>query len=97
MQSVLSQFALSDLPVSCERYGNGHINGTFLARCADGAQYILQQINTNVFHEPEALMRNIELVTEHLRGKNSDPRSVLHLVPARSGARCSTCTSPRST
>ena len=87
MQSVLSQFALADLPVSCEHYGNGHINGTFLVRCADGAQYILQRINTSVFHEPEALMRNIELVTEHLRRKNSDPRSVLHLVPARSGAR----------
>ena len=86
MQSVLSLFALSDMPLSSEPYGNGHINGTFLVRCADGAQYILQQINTTVFREPEALMRNIELVTEHLRGKNSDPRNVLHLVPSRSGA-----------
>lgn len=85
MQSVLSLFALSDMPLSSEPYGNGHINGTFLVRCADGAQYILQQINTTVFREPEALMRNIELVTEHLRSKNSDPRGVLHLVPTRSG------------
>ena len=86
MQSVLSLFALSDTPLSSEPYGNGHINGTFLVCCADGAQYILQQINTAVFRQPEALMRNIELVTEHLRGKNSDPRSVLHLIPTRSGA-----------
>ena len=86
MQSVLSLFALPDMPLSCEPYGSGHINRTFLVRCADGAQYILQQINTTVFREPEALMRNIELVTEHLRGKNSDPRNVLHLVPSRSGA-----------
>ena len=85
MQTVLSSFALSSAPISSEPYGSGHINGTQLVACADGARYILQQINTNVFREPEQLMRNIELVTAHLRSKVSDPRGVLRLVPALDG------------
>lgn len=85
MQPVLTRFALSGTPVSCEPYGSGHINGTQLVVCDSGARYILQLINTTVFHDPVALMRNIELVTEHLRKKISDPRGVLSLVPAKDG------------
>jgi Ser/Thr protein kinase RdoA (MazF antagonist) len=85
MHSVLSSFALSGAPVSSEPYGSGHINGTQLVVCENGARYILQHINTNVFREPEALMRNIELVTAHLRAKVEDPRGVLRLVPALDG------------
>ncbi|MDD4311551.1 MAG: phosphotransferase [Eubacteriales bacterium] len=85
MHSVLSCFALSGAPVSCEPYGNGHINGTQLVVCESGTRYILQHINTNVFREPEALMRNIELVTAHLRTKVSDPRGVLRLVMTHEG------------
>ncbi|MEN6563913.1 MAG: aminoglycoside phosphotransferase family protein [Christensenella sp.] len=85
MHSVLSRFALSAAPVSCEPYGSGHINGTQLVVCENGARYILQQINTAVFREPVPLMRNIELVTAHLRNKVSDPRGVLRLVPTQNG------------
>ena len=85
MQSVLRQFALSGAPVCSEPYGSGHINGTYLVRCAGGARYILQRINTAVFRDPVSLMRNIELVTAHLRKKISDPRGVLRLVPTKSG------------
>jgi len=71
--------------VSGEPYGGGHINRTRLIVCRDGSRYILQRINTDVFRRPEGLMRNIELVTAHLRRKVSDPRAVLRLVPARDG------------
>jgi Ser/Thr protein kinase RdoA (MazF antagonist) len=85
MQSVLSCFALLGAPVSSEPYGSGHINGTQLVTCDSGARYILQRINTSVFRAPEALMRNIELVTAHLRTKTDDPRGVLRLVPTYEG------------
>lgn len=85
MHPVLSLFALSGAPVSSSPFGNGHINGTQLVVCDNGARYILQHINTNVFRQPEALMRNIELVTAHLRTKVDDPRGVLQLVPALDG------------
>ena len=86
MMSVLSRFALAGEPVSVVPYGSGHINGTRLVTCRDGSRYILQQINTSVFHEPERLMRNIELVTAHLRRKSDDPRTVLTLVPTLESA-----------
>ena len=85
MHPVLSRFALSGAPVSSEPFGNGHINGTQLVVCDGGRRYVLQHINTNVFREPEQLMRNIELVTAHLRKKVADPRGVLRLVPAFDG------------
>ncbi len=85
MHTVLCRFALSGTPVSCEPYGNGHINGTQLVVCDNGAKYILQRINTSVFREPIPLMRNIELVTAHLRRTVSDPRGVLNLVPTHDG------------
>ncbi len=85
MHPILSRFALLGAPVSSEQFGNGHINGTQRITCENGARYILQQINTNVFRQPEALMRNIELVTEHLRRKITDPRGVLRLVYTRDG------------
>ncbi|MBQ8207604.1 MAG: aminoglycoside phosphotransferase family protein [Clostridia bacterium] len=48
-------------------YGGGHINSTFLVESEP--KYILQKINTHVFPNPVELMRNIELVTNHLAKK----------------------------
>lgn len=85
MLSILSSFALPDEAVSCTPYGGGHINATFLVTCQSGDTFILQRINTRVFTKPVPLMRNIELVTAHLRKKTNDPRAVLSLLPARDG------------
>ena len=51
---------------SCEPYGNGHINDTFLV-VTDKQRYILQRINHVVFPHPEQVMENILLVTNHIR------------------------------
>ena len=69
-------------------YGNGHINETYVVGRAK--RYIIQKINTNVFRDPEAVMRNIMLVTEHVRrsvaaeGGNPDT-ATLTVIPARDG------------
>ena len=39
--------------VSCEKYGSGHINDTFLAVCDNGSRYILQRMNHEIFTDPE--------------------------------------------
>ena len=44
-------------PKSCEPYGSGHINDTFLV-VAD-KRYILQRMNTSIFPDPDGLMKNI--------------------------------------
>ncbi len=78
-QKVLSRFQLTD-PVSCERYGAGHINETYLVGTASGRRYILQKINNMVFRDVKALMENIRAVTGWLKERESDPRAVLELV-----------------
>ena len=78
-KEIIPLFVLDGNAVSAVPYGEGHINSTFLVSTDRGAEYILQKINDSVFHSVDALMKNIELVTEHLRSKTSDRRSVLAL------------------
>lgn len=80
-----------------EQIKKGYINQTFRVEMRDerGAclHYILQQINLNVFPDPDALMENYARVTEHLQGKfilsGSDAArgSVPKIVPTKHGAR----------
>ena len=83
---VLRAFRLDAKPVSCEPYGCGHINVTYLAVTESGRRYILQKINNNTFRDVAGLMENITAVTEFLRTKTDDPRSVLTLVKTHDGA-----------
>lgn len=56
--------------VSHQRYGNGHINDTFLAIYEEeGKQvrYILQRMNHFIFKKPEEVMENIVGVTSFLK------------------------------
>ena len=83
---VLRAFRLDAKPVSCEPYGCGHINVTYLAVMESGQRYILQKINNNTFRDVAGLMENITAVTEFLRTKTDDPRGVLTLVKTTGGA-----------
>ena len=85
LQPILNQFPLNGTPVSCERYGSGHINETYLVVTDAGKRYILQKINHHVFQDVEGLMRNISAVTEHLSRKDADPRHSLHIIPTNDG------------
>lgn len=85
MMEICGAFALEGRVESFAPFGSGHINSTFQVRTDAGRRYILQKVNTAVFPDPEALMRNIILVTDHLRKKDPDPRHVLNLVPVYTG------------
>ncbi len=85
METMAFSFQLEGRPVLCSRYGNGHINTTFLLETDLGARYILQKVNQQVFRNVPALMNNIQAVTDHLWKKNPDVRRVLRLVPTVSG------------
>ena len=85
-QDILKQFAIED---SISRYGNGHINETYLVESKH--RYILQKINTSIFKNPDHVMENIAAVTAHLKEKilaeGGDPfRETLNLVPTVDGA-----------
>lgn len=72
--------------ISCERYGSGHVNHTYLVVTDTGDWYILQKINTSVFRDYKGLMNNLVAVTRHLAAKVSDPREVLTTIGCHDGA-----------
>jgi len=84
-EQVLSRFRTLGTAVSCERYGCGHINETYLVVTDREKRYILQKINDHVFPDVPALMENISSVTAFLKRQTDDPRRVLTLVPTLDG------------
>lgn len=90
---ILSNFAINGEFISCEPYGSGLINRTYVAVYNEGGKrvrYIVQRINTNLFKNVDGLMNNIKLVTEFNRAeimkRDGDPnRESLTLVPTENG------------
>ncbi|MBQ9965231.1 MAG: aminoglycoside phosphotransferase family protein [Clostridia bacterium] len=77
VRELADHFKIKGEIVSCEPYGNGHINSTFVLVCIDETgkrrRYILQKINKSVFKSPEEVMENIVRVTAFLK---SNPASL---------------------
>lgn len=92
--AIGGQFAVKGKFLTAEEVQSGHINSTFRVSYlqVDGAiqRFIVQAINSHVFNNPAAVMRNVEAVTKHinarvLRLKNDLGGQSLHLFPARTG------------
>ena len=82
---IANRFEIDGAAASCERYGNGHINETYLVVSATGTRYILQKINRGVFRDVPALMHNIASVCAYLARQDPDPRHSMRIVPPRTG------------
>ena len=82
---ILSQFRLASAPVSCERYGCGHINETYLVVTQSGRRYILQKLSNRAFPDIAGLQENIAAVTEYLHQQIENPYGALTLIPTREG------------
>lgn len=90
---ILSHFCVQGELISSCQYGNGHINTTrHIVIDDNGAnrEYILQEINTNVFRDLDALMDNYMGVTRFLRRKiqmlGGDPdRETLNIIVTNDG------------
>ncbi|MFT4145878.1 MAG: aminoglycoside phosphotransferase family protein [Mobilitalea sp.] len=94
IEDVISNMDFQGDCTHYERYGNGHINDTFVvyAKQEDGTEirYILQRINHQIFQQPEQLMKNIAGVTDFIKNKilqvNGDvKRETLNVVRTKSG------------
>lgn len=75
-------------------FGSGHINDSYrVVTASGGTVYLLQRINHHVFPDVAAVMRNMEVVTAHLRkkyqtGEGLGPyvdEKVLTIIPTREG------------
>lgn len=95
LHSVKNSFEIDGKAVSAHPCGNGHINKTYAVEYRNGhgpTWYILQRINHHVFKNPPAVMRNIELVTNHIRklleaeNESDINRKVLTPIPTKNGA-----------
>ena len=83
--SAAYAFQITGKPVSCQEFGQGHINETLKIQTDTGNFYILQRINQYVFRQPVKLMENACAITDFLRTKDADPRHSLHFIPAQDG------------
>lgn len=91
--NIISKFKIEGKLVSCERYGEGHINETYLAVIENAGvktNYILQKINNKIFKNVDGLMENIRAVTEFNRAKiiekgGNPDRESLSLVYTKDG------------
>jgi hypothetical protein len=71
LYSIISRFSTSGTISDIVPMGSGHIHETYkvIMETAEQDNYVLQQLNTNVFRDPEAVMQNLGLVTSHIRMK----------------------------
>lgn len=91
---VVKNFQFEGTFIEATPYGSGHINDTFAAYFkkdnGENIRYILQRINHRIFKDVDGLMRNIDGVTKHLRGKivaagGDTERETLNLIPTVDG------------
>jgi hypothetical protein len=86
---IAKQFATSGTITEVKPHGGGHINDSY--RIINGTEgqpdYLLQRINHYVFKDPDLLMRNMTLVTDHITAqlqkqdlKDLD-RKTLQIIP----------------
>ena len=85
MEPAVYAFCLRGEPVRCVPFGHGHINSTFKIETDQGAEYVLQRINTYVFRDPVGLMNNAGTITDYIRSRVDDPRLALHFLTTKDG------------
>lgn len=93
IKKAITQFQIEGEFQSCEKYGNGHINDTYVVIFLDHLEkrrYILQRVNKNVFKDPEKLMYNIVSVTSFIRNEvkkqgGDEQREVLNVIHTKEG------------
>lgn len=76
---VVKKFSISEVPVSAEPYGSGHINATYLVTTNTAKRYILQRINHNIFPKVDELMSNISRVLDHLASHAPESRRLSYV------------------
>ncbi len=77
-EEILEAYGYTAANVSLQQIGSGHINRTYLlSSLLNNEQYIIQNINTQVFKDPFAIANNIKAVAEYLKEHNPD-----YLFPA---------------
>ena len=92
VKSIANNFIIYGDYIKSKPFGSGHINDTLLVtfnQAGEEVSYIFRKINKNVFKNPETVINNTLLVTNHIKNKleleNKDDisRNVVTMVRAR--------------
>lgn len=88
--NIVSQFDIDEAILDIQAFGNGHINTTYkVVSNNSNRNYLLQQINHQVFKDVAALQNNIQNINTHIRSKlemrgDTDiHRKSMELIPTR--------------
>lgn len=75
LKHILKTFKIEYEVIGFNEVKMGHINSTYKVFAKTNQneykQYIVQRLNTYVFKNPKAVMRNIDLITTHIRNINT--------------------------
>jgi hypothetical protein len=91
IKEIADQFATDGVIGDIKPHGGGHINDSYhLVNSEPGSpDYLLQRVNHYVFKDVDLLMKNMEIVTDHISSiiQKSDPenlhRKSLRIIPTR--------------
>jgi len=81
LKKIINNFAFEGILEEVVENNQGNINKTYILTYTNDnkqVKYLLQKINSNVFNEPYLVMRNIELVTNHISKKLKDADDYNH-------------------
>ena len=93
VNELINAFVFDGEFVKSSQLFDGHINNTYVFDFDNGGEinrYLVQELNTYVFKQPEALMGNVVSVTEYIRKKVIEQggdvkRECLQVFPAKDG------------
>lgn len=92
LQEILSYFFLDTHIQNFSIIGSGHINDSIWIDKSDEDAFVLQRVNTDVFQDPKALGRNLELVSRHMGTwaakyhPDDMKRRFVQIMPTKSGS-----------
>lgn len=84
LEKIISNFKIPGVLVDIEENSQGNINSTYLLSFKEENEtnrYLLQKINSYVFKEPHLVVKNIELVTKHIKERLEEGYRTLDFMP----------------
>lgn len=81
LKQIINNFKFIGTLSNIEENKQGNINKTYILTYKNKnktLKYLLQEINANVFKEPDLVMHNIELVTNHINKKLKSNKDMTH-------------------
>ena len=91
IKKIAEKFEFQGTLTNIEENNQGNINKSYILTYKDKEErkYLLQKINSNVFTEPYLVMKNIELVTNHikknLKKTHDNIHKTLNIIKTKSG------------